>query len=257
MATPEPGPEDREIETLRRRYGDVVESVPLARLTTKRLRNRTEARALRDRIAELEMEAARLDAEFDRMSSLHGLLAQEVADEVRRRMNEGWSPTPILGYRVWAIDDRDRVVGAAGHHWDRPTLRASCADAAPGDDLPHTDRSCSRLGHGCGIYAAKSPVDLQDFHPGSAWILGTVAMSGKVVEHDTGYRAATATVTAAVAVVDDLGFVATDASDITRLLARPTATVLASGTRMERRPHDIIATLERSTPAWISETSCA
>jgi hypothetical protein len=101
-----------------------------------------------------------------------------------------WSPTPILGFRVWEVGTRLR---GARKPWRTPTYDAECVrrGAGPhGDEIPHTDGSCGKPA--CGIYATKDPDPLLDYWgPGRA--IGVVEMSGKVVEHDFGYRARRAT----------------------------------------------------------------
>lgn len=100
-----------------------------------------------------------------------------------------WSPTPILAFRVW--DVRAHLHGAR-RVWSTPEYVAGCVrgrNETLGRDVPHTDGSCGRPP--CGIYAAKHAADLvESFGTHFATMAyGVVELTGKVVEHDSGYRA--------------------------------------------------------------------
>lgn len=101
-----------------------------------------------------------------------------------------WSPTPILGFRIWDVDTR---LQGARKPWTTPTHDAECLRRGAGrhdDEVPHSDGSCGKPP--CGVYATKDPDALLDYWgPGRA--IGLVELSGKVVEHDFGYRARKAT----------------------------------------------------------------
>ncbi|MBN2114143.1 MAG: hypothetical protein JW785_08460 [Acidimicrobiia bacterium] len=105
------------------------------------------------------------------------------------------SATPVFAYRAWAIV-RNRLRGVRVT-WPVPTVMARCLDlgrrsGADPADVPHTDGSCGPPP--CGIYATKAAADSLDAieHDGPL-ALGVVALAGKVVEHERGYRAAAAT----------------------------------------------------------------
>jgi len=110
-----------------------------------------------------------------------------------------WSPRPVLGFRMWEM--RGRLHGA-WRSWDRPFREARCVSGcAERDDgaVPHTDGRCGDPP--CGIYAFKEPAQLLaafGLPEGSRRsVYGLVALSGKVVEHERGYRGQRATVVAA------------------------------------------------------------
>jgi hypothetical protein len=114
---------------------------------------------------------------------------------------EFWSPRPVLGFRMWEL--RGRLQGA-WQAWDGPYREARCVSRrAERDDgeVPHTDGRCGEPP--CGIYAFKEPSQLLaafGLPEGSRRnVYGLVALSGKVVEHERGYRAQRATVVAAAA----------------------------------------------------------
>jgi len=118
-------------------------------------------------------------------------------DRTRKELasDEMWSPVPVLGYRIWAID-RGALHGA-WRPWQSHHLVAECEQ--PGA-IPHTDGRCASIAFGCGIYAAKSVVDLLGTHAVTVdmtFVVGLVGLEGRVVEHERGYRAEEVTVQAA------------------------------------------------------------
>jgi hypothetical protein len=115
---------------------------------------------------------------------------------------EFWSPRAVLGFRMWEV--RGRLQGA-WRAWDRPFREARCVSGrAERDDgdVPHTDGRCGEPP--CGIYAFKEPAQLLasfGLPEGSRRnAYGLVALSGKVVEHERGYRGQRARVVAAAVV---------------------------------------------------------
>ncbi|MBN2114409.1 MAG: hypothetical protein JW785_09820 [Acidimicrobiia bacterium] len=140
---------------------------------------------------------------------------------------EFWSPTPVLGFRTW--DLRDRIYGAY-RAWDRPEYEAICLSPRTGRDyseVPHSDGRCGSPP--CGLYCFKEPEQLLaafGLPTGtSRAVVGLVALSGKVVEHERGYRAKRAKVLAA-AVVGGGRVVRVDgAGRLEALFARPQETV--------------------------------
>ena len=115
---------------------------------------------------------------------------------------EFWSPRPVLGFRMW--DVRGRLQGAF-QAWDRPVRVARCVSGRTERDdgeVPHTDGRCGQPP--CGIYAFREPAQLLasfGLPEGSRRrVYGLVALSGKVVEHERGYRGQRASVVAAAVV---------------------------------------------------------
>ena len=119
-----------------------------------------------------------------------------------------WSPTPIVGYRVWTLK-ADGVYGSVGHRWAAPTLTAQCMERGSGDPAgaPHL-ASQGACRAGCGVNAFSTPASLvrsaRSFaaprvFAGPAWpVFGAVGLSGRVVEHGDGYRGQHARVIALV-----------------------------------------------------------
>ena len=89
-----------------------------------------------------------------------------------------WSPTAVLGYRIWTI-----AGGRFCGHWQiwhSPTKLATCA--AEGQ-LPHTDGRCAEVAFGCGVYAAKAPRPLlagKDIRRHSSFAVGLVGLEGEL-----------------------------------------------------------------------------
>lgn len=126
--------------------------------------------------------------------ALQRRLERERATMNLLRENTMWSPTAVMGYRVWLIKE-DGLFGA-WYRWGTPRMEAECR---VGGDLPHTDGRCAKIAFGCGVYAAKSPEMLMRSVGGSRcqrFAVGLVGLEGRVIEHEKGYRAERATVLA-------------------------------------------------------------
>jgi hypothetical protein len=120
----------------------------------------------------------------------------------RAPLPEFWSPRAVLGFRIWEL--RTRLYGA-WRAWDRPFREARCVSGRTERDdgeVPHTDGRCGYPP--CGIYAFNEPAQLLAAFelPGGSrrYVYGLVELSGKVVEHERGYRGQRATVVAAAVV---------------------------------------------------------
>ncbi len=110
------------------------------------------------------------------------------------------SSEPIVGWRVWNLSDEPgegpmlHPVGPGVDVWrPRVALHARCG-ARPllrllGWSHRAPDPRCT-----CGIYAARSLLEID--RPRPAWppppVVGTVSLWGRVVEHERGWRAASA-----------------------------------------------------------------
>lgn len=143
----------------------------------------------------------------------------------------------VMGYRAWSIA-QNRLRGARVA-WPVPTVLARCLDygrrpGADPADVPHTDGSCGPPP--CGIYATKdAAAALNALEQKGALALGVVALSGKVVEHEHGYRAAAATAVAML-VVSHGELMRFDGVEVDELFLVPDATVAAARPRALRLP---------------------
>lgn len=197
--------------------------------------------AAQQRVADLEKllaEARRdldvVDTEVRKSRQVGAQLISEILDQVRTENGEAWSPTPVLGFRMWHVAD-DALEGATQHRWASPSMRATCGRRIPGQDVPHSEERCGPPA--CGIYATKEvgwfpTVSGRRIDPDQA--IGLVAMTGKVIEHDRGYRAAHVTVVALVARHRDRWILTDDAEIIASLFADPAATFACWG---QESPH--------------------
>jgi hypothetical protein len=99
--------------------------------------------------------------------------------------------------------------------------------AGQNEGVPHSDGRCGRLG--CGVYALKEAAMLTGPARGAAArpgvVLGAVALTGKVVEHELGYRAQYARAIAAGALWRTRMVVSGDPAWIDRLFADPVVTL--------------------------------
>lgn len=121
-------------------------------------------------------------------------LLEDVLEKVRIEKGEGWSPVPVIGFRGWRL--MNGLLYGAKVVWQRPEMSADCLHLVAGEDLPHSAGKCGPPP--CGIYAVKELAVLKrELGPwGSSSLFGVVAMTGKVIEHDLGYRAAKSKVVA-------------------------------------------------------------
>ena len=239
-----------------------MDEVPTDRTDIAVRRRRTRMEYLEARIEELQTEWNRLNREISGLERGLVVALADQLDRIRREQREAWSPGPVLGFRIWFADE-DGLHGARVA-WTTPELRAHC-EKRPSDtvEVPHTDGRCGRLG--CGIYATKAarPVIVEHIPPGAqGWVAGLVELSGKVVEHDHGYRASAARVVAAGAVGCHQSLWTADAGEIAALFAHP-ARVLGGSTARNGTTEDVRDAVaaylederERRTRQWTSGSS--
>lgn len=191
-----------------------------------------------------DLDAIRREIAESRRVGAH--LIDEIIEQVRVDEGEGWTPWPVRGFRVWSIEE-EGLVGAK-MRWPTPRMCAVCLKGAPGDDIPHTASACGTPP--CGIYAAKG-LDFFDRLGSTPWldsvgVTGVVAMAGKVVEHDDGYRCARATVEAVSVQLRDAALLTDNASLVEAVFADPVATVERHGERGWLEPSVVTAFLTRA-----------
>lgn len=255
----EPVDQWQRLEVYRQRYSiedrlDTITSLEKS-LNRRRMRSAALARRLADlekQIVEIRTELAAVESEIDKSKTAGALLLEEILDQVQRDMGEAWSPTPVTGFRVWRIED-NRVKGNQ-LPWLTPTMASRCLRDIPGEDLPHPVDRCGPPA--CGIYAVK---DLAMF-PGDVAngeihrsVVGLVAMSGKVIEHDEGYRAYSATAIAVAANDGARRLLTTDRDLVEKLFEDPERT-LADALSMEgpetNETREFLESLRTKEDAW-------
>jgi hypothetical protein len=166
-------------------------------------------RHLELQLNEIESELKTLATEIRGIDKTIDLVVSEAISELLDHHVEAWSPTPVLGYRIWDV-------GPSGfhgfrQHWTEPALQAYCPGRQTYDEVPHTDGRCGE--RPCGIYAAKNVRTLllsAEDHPTSRLAVGLVAMTGKVVEHEKGYRASNTQVVAMAIAQNEQPFLTAD-----------------------------------------------
>jgi len=191
----------REANNYRDRYGDLDDLEPLDRIDRAIASRVARIKQLRQIADEVNAEIRGFELEIEGIEKGAEALLGDLLSRIARRFDEAWSPTPVLGFRLWATSES----GIHGVHqqWREPTLRATCDATSNDAEVPHTDGRCGRLG--CGIYAAKDAFRLlTEFAPAlrSSFAVGLVGLSGKVVEHERGYRGEHAVVLAVVAIAN-------------------------------------------------------
>ncbi|MFQ5522266.1 MAG: hypothetical protein ACE5F5_01640 [Acidimicrobiia bacterium] len=201
MSLPDVEQLTREWKKLQARYGIAESSPELERLERGFSRRRARIGFLRDQIEELNAEVRVLEEELVGLAKLLGLVLEEAVEKVKTGEGEGWSPVPVLGFRIWVL--RDGRFRGYREAWRHREMTAHCLTTGSDFEVPHTDGRCGDPP--CGIYLAKDVADLLNAHVEfdlDEIAVGLVGLSGKVVEHERGYRGEHATVMALALVVD-------------------------------------------------------
>ena len=191
----------REANNYRDRYGDLDDLEPLDRIDHAIATRIARMKQLRQIADEVNAEIRSFELEIEGIEKGAEALLGDLLPRIARRFDEAWSPTPVLGFRLWATSESG--MHGVRQQWREPTLRATCAATSNDAEVPHTDGRCGRLG--CGIYAAKDASRLlSEFAPAlrSSFAVGLVGLSGKVVEHERGYRGEKAVVLAVAAIAN-------------------------------------------------------
>lgn len=184
-----------EWERLRLKYRIAGSPPGLDRLLLTSRRKQARLRDLKARLAVIQAEVDALDVEVVGLDKTIRFFLSDVIGQIEAEHGPSWSPVPMLGFRVWEMKNREfhgyRV------RWEHRSMSAVCAGGANNEDVPHTEGQCADPP--CGIYAAKDVDRLIAEHSGAgtgSMTIGLVAMSGKVVEHEEGWRAERVTVLA-------------------------------------------------------------
>lgn len=243
------------LETYRRRYGSSAGLPEVTSLAVGIRRRRVQIAAAETEVARLLDKIERLGAEVDRMEAASELEVSRAILSIQQRHGEVWSPNPVVGFRAWSVEvDGLRGVRA---RWTSPRFEATC-DYPFGSrtdlEVPHTDGSCGTPP--CGIYATHHietllASGLTDNLAEMA--VGTVAMSGKVVEHEHGYRARTATITSILAFCSDKAYFTNEPGLIGELIAAPLATVGRLGQTIDNARTEVALERYGRSHPWTSE----
>jgi hypothetical protein len=233
-----------EIERLRRRltkvrnaWGDRAVVPPEAerleqRIADKRISEasmRFRIEAATEVLADLRRAQRALEAEIEGYERGLEAILRARLEEAEGWAAPMWSPIPVHGYRAWWVTAKG-LQGATRFVWDTPRLTAMCGpfDGTDDGDVPHTDGRCGAPP--CGIYVLKDPgimvrMAASTGDEESPVVIGLTALSGKVVEHDEGYRAQHAEVTAAVVIAGDRVICGDSPNWIAHLFGNPAAAI--------------------------------
>jgi hypothetical protein len=229
-----------EYRRIRRRYGPIEEDALIDRVQSSVAARRARLQMVRRQIDELRSEERWLADELNSREQSLEMLLGDVITRLGSVVEDGWSPFPVLGFRMWTM--RPGGLHGAKVTWREPNLTARCLVTRDDVGVPHADGRCGRLG--CGVYATKELRPLLTAHIEAhsyGYVVGLVALTGRVVEHEHGYRAEQARIVALVAVGADR-LVATDEPGlISDICSTPEATVAAIGRAM---PDAIVSSLE-------------
>ena len=239
-----------------RLYADRYEldAKPLNRLeeSLDRRRYRFQALArreqfLQDELAATRQEKSAVQRELDESVRVAALLLADSIEQARMIRGETWSPMPVLGFRAWVI--RDGRVHGVRAPWRTSEMEAVCLRGAPGVDVPHDSGRCGPPS--CGVYATKEMGTLEALAADLPAVVGLVRLTGKVIEHELGYRARKARAVAVMTPSDDCWAGTRDQSLVDRFFEDPNQ-MLGEG-----RLHEIGVRLEaeKQMETWKGEES--
>lgn len=248
------------LEKYQERYSLSSEVPELASLRRSLYRRRARRAALNRRIRDLKAQVEEAEAQLKAVNTellgaqkAGAALLEDVLERVRIEKGEGWSPVPVLGFRAWRL--MNGLLYGAKVVWQKPEMSADCLHRVSGEDLPHSVGKCGPPS--CGIYAVKDLQRLKrELGPwGSSYVLGVVAMTGKVIEHEHGYRAARGTVVAITGKLEGNRFATDDPIEIAELFARtPGAAARSSDASVADTEH-FLAKWKEKNEVWIWEKS--
>ena len=226
---------------LQKDFGPLDEDALIDKVVASIAHRRRRLETVLSQIEELEIEAQWLvDEVAGREQSLQLLLIDAVR-RIGRMFEDGWSPAPLLGFRLWIMSGSG--LDGAKVTWRTPVMTATCLTTGEEDAVPHSDGRCGRLG--CGVYATKEldPLLAQHLNARShGYAVGLVELTGKVVEHEHGFRAERAEIVALAAVGVD-GYLETeDGDEVADVCDAPEAAVRLGG---RLRPSGVLARIEQ------------
>jgi hypothetical protein len=191
----------RRVATLRNRLAELEDRYEtergdaIVRLDQQIQRRTSRIDVLSEQLGEIVANMTQLESERIGLLTAAELVMTDRIAELEVTHDERWSPWPIQAFRMWGVTNSG-LVGMI-ERWHTPEMDAVCRKLPLNPDVPHTDGRCGEPQ--CGIYAAKRPeAVLESLPPEGGWALGLVSMSGKIVEHEFGYRAQHARVEAIV-----------------------------------------------------------
>ena len=250
----------RRVTTLRNRLAQLEDRYgadrgdDVIRLDQQIQRRTSKIDTLSEQLAQIVADLARLESERIGLLTAADLVMRDRITEIQISNDERWSPWPIQGFRMWGVTNSGLV--GMFERWPTPEMEAVCSKLPLNPDVPHTDGRCREPQ--CGIYAAKRPeVVLESVPPDGGWAIGLVSMSGKVVEHEFGYRAQRARVEAIVIHHEGRVLAAEEAQIVKLVFAATVPTTKLLGRTAQEWPVDrTLATLKAAERRlqWTSES---
>ena len=210
----------RTIRMYEDRYGSLSGMVDVSKANSAMAVRQRRLERLREEEEKIKAQIDSMASEVKRIEKWLEFCLEDAIARAKREHAEGWSPRPVLGYRLWGVSEEE--LHGVKMPWKSRTLNATCLTRGDSGEIPHSDGRCGRLG--CGVYAAKTVDPL--YKEFDVWgmtnvALGLVALTGKVVEHEEGYRAAEATVVALGATLDGHLMLTADPDEIDAMFADP------------------------------------
>ena len=209
--------------TLRRyqdRYGELSGLVDVSKAYASMASRQRRLDQLQEEAERIEAKIASMVSEIRRIEKWLEFCLENAIAAAKKSNAEGWSPVPVLGYRLWGVSLEE--LHGAKMPWTSRTMSATCLSRRDSGEIPHSDGRCGRLG--CGVYAAKTIAPLYaefGVHQITDFAVGLVALSGKVVEHEAGDRAAEATGLAIGATLDGHLLLTARPDEIEQVFAAP------------------------------------
>jgi hypothetical protein len=202
------------------RYGELSGLVDVSKANSAMAARQRRLDQLSEEAQRIETRIESLTSEIRRIEKWLEFCLEDAIAAAKRDNAEGWSPVPVLGYRLWGVSPEE--LHGVKMPWTGRTMTATCLSRRDAGEMPHSDGRCGRLG--CGVYAAKTvdPLYMEfGVRRKADLALGLVALTGKVVEHDAGYRAAEATVVALGATLEGHLLLTADPKEIDAVFADP------------------------------------
>lgn len=222
-------------EELRRRLRRSLGVDDIARLDASIGRRRARIHHLNAQIEALEEERSKLEGEV--VGCLHGAeaLLNDLVDQLESLDGPAWSPTPIVGFTLLHIADGS--IDDGDHRWSGAALSPTCPNGATG--LPHAFGPC--VDQACGVLAWKTLDRMSEVAGANLAAIAQVSMTGRVVEHTDGYRAAHGALTALVAFDGGRWFRTRDPGQIEAFATSPASTFATLAAPI---PHDAMLYVE-------------
>lgn len=174
---------------------------------------------INEQIERLTSERDRIETEVLGCLTGSEALLSDLVGQLEEIDGHDWTPIPITSFTMWHLVDSAMHDGSVPWQTNVAVGRCTQAEEPP---APHAIDRCAAAG--CGIVGLKRAGDLAGFaHDGIAAI-GRLEMSGRVVEHEHGFRSQLAEVVAVIATDGRRWFRSRERSQIEALFAAPAQT---------------------------------